>query len=134
MDLNIIKGDMTNLPFDDGKFSFLFSYNTSVHMQKCDFAGAIREFSRVLIPGGLCFVNFLNSDCDTYGRGIEIAPGEFLQMDCGEEVQYTHYKDDEPVSLFDGFDIIYSEKSKIKRNVDGRNYTSGYLNFILKRL
>lgn len=51
---------MKEIPFDNEFFSFLFSYNTSVHMKKQDFSLALSEFYRVLKYGGLCYVNFLS--------------------------------------------------------------------------
>ena len=86
--LNIIQGDMKDIPFQDVSFSFLFSYNTSVHIKKSDFSIAISEFFRVLQPGGLCYVNFLTHECSTYGAGTEINEGEFIQVDNDEDVLY----------------------------------------------
>ena len=134
MDLNIISGDMTKIPFERDFFSFLFSYNTSVHIKKTDFLLAMQEFSRVLKPGGLCYVNFLSEECDSYGKGIEISTGEFIQKEFGEEVLYSHYNVDELEKYFNGFDNVYSEKRLVKRNIEGEVYTSGYLDYILRKL
>lgn len=134
MDLNIISGDMTKIPFEREFFSFLFSYNTSVHMKKVNFLSAMQEFSRVLKPNGLCYVNFLSEECDSYGKGTEISTGEFIQKEFGEEVLYSHYKADELEKYFNGFDIVYSEKRVIRRNIEGEEYISGYLDYILKKL
>ncbi len=133
MDLNIIKGDMINIPFKNKFFSFVFSYNTSVHMKKKDFLLALEEFLRVLKPSGLCYVNFLNEECDSYGKGLEISPGEFLQIEDGEEVSYSHYNDEELKGYLNGFEILYKEKRVIKRNINGEECTSGYLDYILKK-
>lgn len=133
IDLNLSKGDMRNLPFDDNFFDFLYSYNTSVHIGKKDFAIALEEFLRVLKPKGLCYVNFLSEDCTSYGKGIEIEPGKFKSIEDGEEVVYCHYKDDEPENYFQGFKIIYSEKRIIRRYIDEEEYISGYLDYILEK-
>lgn len=133
MNLNIIKGDMTNIPFEKDFFSFLFSYNTSVHMKKEDFLLALHEFSRVLKCDGLCYVNFLTEECDSYGKGLEINSGEFVQSEEGEEVLYSHYKEEEIIRYLDNFEILYREKRIITRNIDGKKYTSGYLDYILKK-
>ncbi len=77
IDLNLSKGDMRKLPFNDNFFDFLYSYNTSVHICKKDFSIAFKEFLRVLKPKGLCYVNFLSEDCTSYRKGIEIESGEF---------------------------------------------------------
>lgn len=133
MDLNIIKGDMTKIPFDDEFFSFLFSYNTSVHMSKEQFNSALDEFLRVLKPGGLCYVNFLSEECDSFGKGVEIRQGEFMQNEEEEEVLYSHYKEAEVEQYLKGFNIIYKEKRLVKRTIDDMEYTSGYIDYILKK-
>ncbi|SKC69196.1 class I SAM-dependent methyltransferase [Maledivibacter halophilus] len=131
MDLNIIKGDMKKIPFINEFFSFLFSYNTSVHMRKEGFSQALLEFYRVLKHGGLCYINFLSEDCDTYGKGVQVGDGEFKQIEDNQEVFYCHYKDNEVEQNFYGFEIIYKEKRIIQRKIDEREYTSAYLDYIL---
>jgi len=134
MNLNIISGDMTKIPYEREFFSFLFSYNTSVHMKKTDFLRAMQEFYRVLKPNGLCYVNFLGEECDSYGKGTEISAGEFSQKEFGEEVLYSHYTAAELEKYFIGFDIVYCEKRVIRRNIEGKEYISGFLDYILKKL
>lgn len=132
IDLNIIEGDMTNIPFKDEFFSFLFSYNTSVHMRKHDFSVALAEFDRVLKHGGLCYVNFLSEDCDTFDKGVQISDGEYRNIEDDEEVIYCHYKAEEVEKKFQGFDIIYKEKRIIQRKINGgEKYKSAYLDYIL---
>lgn len=133
IDLNISKGDMLEIPFGDESFSFLYSYNTSVHMRKKEFIKAIVEFNRVLKTGGLCYVNFLSKECDTYGKGIEVSNGEFKQKEGNKEVCYCHYSDSEVEKNLDGFDIIYKEKRMIIRKIDGKECTSAYIDYILKK-
>ncbi len=130
-DLNIIFGDMRKIPFENEFFSFLYSYNTSVHMKKEDFSLALSEFYRVLKPGGLCYVNFLGEECDTYGIGKEIGEGEFLQIEDNDEVIYCHYKDNEIEQIFTKFEVIYKEKKSVKRKIDYKENTSVYLEYIL---
>ena len=49
---------MLELPYEDSSFSFVFSHHTVFHMLKVDIKRAIDEMRRVLVPGGLLFVNF----------------------------------------------------------------------------
>ena len=62
MPLNIIGGDMRRIPFPSAYFSFVYSYNAIDFMIKPDIAIAMQEITRVLRPGGLCYVNFLSVD------------------------------------------------------------------------
>lgn len=133
MDLNIVLGDMRRLPFGDASFSFLFSHNTSVHMRKRDFTEALREFARVLRPGGLCYVNFLGHGCDTFGRGVPLGPGEFACREDGEEILFVHYEDAEPEALFGGLDVVYRERRTVERMGHGAVHRSCFLDYILQR-
>lgn len=131
--LNIIKGDMTALTYGDQSFSYVYSYNTSVHMTKRDFKEAICEFHRVLRPGGLCYINFLNEDCDTYGVGEEVSEGEFKVFESEEETRYSHYRQLEIEKMIHGFEVVYKERKFITRKVDGIEMHSGYYDYILKK-
>ncbi|MBZ9622492.1 class I SAM-dependent methyltransferase [Clostridium tagluense] len=131
-DLNIIQGDMKKIPFNNESFSFLFSYNTSVHMKKEDFSLALSEFYRVLKYGGLCYVNFLSEECNSYG-GIQVGEGEFIQIEDNEEVFYCHYKENEIEQCFKKFEVIYKENRLIKRKIDDKEYTSAHFDYILMK-
>ncbi len=133
INLNITKGDMKEIPFGNEIFSFLFSYNTSVHMKKKDFLFALKEFYRVLKPEGLCYVNFLSEKCDSYGKGNQISEWEFIQIEDNEEVFYCHYREDEIEQYFNGFEILYKEKRAIQRRIDDEKYTSSYFDYILMK-
>lgn len=132
--LNIIQGDMKKIPFSNEFFGFLFSYNTSVHMKKRDFSLSLSEFYRVLKYDGLCYVNFLSEECNSYGKGIQVGEGEFIQIEDNEEVFYCHYKDSEIEQCLRKFEIIYKEKRVIRREIDGKEYISAYLDYILKKI
>lgn len=131
IDLNIIKGDMTDIPFENESFSFLFSYNTSVHIKKVDFYKALTEFNRVLKKDGLCFVNVLTEECDTYGIGQNLGEGQYRLTEDGDDVMFCHYKDDELEEHLKGFDIVYKEKRIIKRTLNKRISTSAFIDYVL---
>ncbi|MHA2033254.1 MAG: class I SAM-dependent methyltransferase, partial [Candidatus Kariarchaeaceae archaeon] len=58
--LNIVTGDIRDIPFEDESFSFVYSINTTVHLSKHDNLKAISEIHRVLKPEGLCCLNFIS--------------------------------------------------------------------------
>lgn len=131
VNLNISFGDMLDLPFDDKAFSFVYTYNTSVHMRKVDFVKAFSEMFRVMKIEGLCFINFLSEECDTYGRGNEVAEGEYI---CDEDgTRFTHYKKDEIMSIINKFELVYFEEKKIIRYIDGNEIKSGFYDLIIKK-
>jgi len=70
---------MRTLPFEDASISFAFSYTTIFHMPKDDVACSMGEIERVLKPDGLCFVNFLSVESDSFGRGEQVGKGALLE-------------------------------------------------------
>lgn len=44
---------------------------------------------------------------------------------------YCHYKDNEIEQAFTKFEVIYKEKKSVKRNIDDKENTSVYLEYIL---
>jgi hypothetical protein len=49
LELNITKGDMRKLPFEDESISYVYSYNSIFHMKKEDIAKSISEIKVYLI-------------------------------------------------------------------------------------
>ncbi len=133
IDLGLRQGDMRQVPFEDQTISFVFSYNTIFHMSKQDIATAMQEIKRVLKPGGLCFVNFLSVDSDSFGQGKEVNKGEFLEVERGEEITHTYYEDDEPDAYFGGFEMLHREKRIRSRWMDGTEYVRAYIDYIARK-
>jgi 2-polyprenyl-3-methyl-5-hydroxy-6-metoxy-1,4-benzoquinol methylase len=131
INLNIELSDMTNIPKPNESYSFLYSYNTSVHIPKSQFVQAISEFNRVVKKGGLIFINFLNYDCDTYGKGRKISDGVYAPYN--DETQFVHYSSEELEGLLGNFEIMYFEKKIISRKIDNEVIQSGFFDYILKK-
>ena len=56
--LNVIEGDATALPFDDGQFDLVYSFKVLAHVE--NIGQALTEISRVLTPGGVAVLDFYN--------------------------------------------------------------------------
>ena len=132
MDFNIIKGDMRELPYEDQSFSFVFSHHTIFHMSKEEVGKAIKEMERVLVLGGLIFINFPSYDCVGYGEGTEVEKGEFLQMEFGEEVLHSYYEDREADMYFENFDFISIRKWILLKN-EGWVDNMGMIEYIARK-
>ncbi|MFX0006407.1 MAG: class I SAM-dependent methyltransferase [Promethearchaeota archaeon] len=129
--LNIIKGDMRNIPFDSKYFGYVYSYLSMVHLSKNQTSQAINEIHRVLVPGGLCYLNFLSKDDKWYDENEATKSGEIFSDN--EELIHSYYDDDEADGFFHNFDIIYKEKRHILK---GRYFNTGrtcVLDYILKK-
>jgi len=114
-ELGISEGDMREIPFSDGSFSFVYSYNAIGFMTKPDIAIAMSEMERVLRPAGLCYVNFDSVD--------DPDRSEFSESSFVREVlrsrRFAHYEDDEADAYFDGFTILRKEKRLVEKLYEG---------------
>ncbi len=121
MKLNIIKGDMRKIPFDDESFSFVFSQNSICHLTKNDSMMAIREMVRVLKPGGYLLVDFMSTESSYFGSpslGEEIGNGEYQYIDDdGDRVLHCLHSDGEPDKYFTGMKVTRIVKT-ISQNLN----------------
>jgi ubiquinone/menaquinone biosynthesis C-methylase UbiE len=115
MKLNIVEGDMREIPFEDESFSFVFSLNSLCHLTKRDTTRAIGEMMRVLKPEGHLLVDFMSTDSSYYGSpslGKEVVVGEFQYIDDdGVAVLHSFHSEGEPEQYFAGMKIIQTVKT-----------------------
>jgi len=67
----IKKGNNRSLPFEDNEFDILIS-NNALHYERneSDYLDALKEFSRVLKPGGCLYIMTVGPDHDIYKKAI----------------------------------------------------------------
>lgn len=134
VNLNISKGDMRQLSFEDQSLSYIYSYNSIFHMTKKDIQKSINEIKRVLKPGGLCCLNFLSLEDGDCGTGKELGRNEFLQIERGEEVIHSYFGIDEAEGFFSDMKIIYKENRTIERFYEGEKIKQGYIDYIIEKI
>jgi len=137
MDLNISKGDMRALPYEDESFSYVYSYNTIFHMSKEEINKAIGEINRVLKPGGICFVNFLTTKDFRAEMGEKIAEGEYLQKERGGLILHSYHEEDEPEKYFENHGLKVGYKETRVRMVpapNGGTVTLGLVDYIVEKI
>lgn len=133
VELNITKGDIRKLPFEDETISYIYSYNTIFHMKKKDILKAVKEIKRVLKPGGICFINFLTINDENFGRGEKVGKGEFLQVEDGEKIVHAYYDIGEAEEYFKDMKIIFKENRVLERIFEGENIKQGYVDYIVQK-
>ena len=133
-DLNISKGDMRNLPFENESISYIYSYNSIFHMTKKDINKSIQEIKRILKPGGLCCLNFLSVYDEDYGEGKMLGENEFLQIERGEEVIHTYYEINEAESHFTDMKILFKENRILERIYENKKIKQGYIDYIIQKI
>jgi ubiquinone/menaquinone biosynthesis C-methylase UbiE len=130
--LNIAVGDMTDLPFEDCSFDFVYSYNSIFHMKKNNIEKAVTELKRVLKPNGLMFVNFLSIDDFRCGEGPDLGDNQFEQMD-DEPVIHSYYGHHEADQYFDDMALLVKEQRIFQRIYEGNLIKQGFVDYILKK-
>jgi tellurite methyltransferase len=95
------------LPFEDGSFDYVLSWNVIYHGTMGDVARRLAEVWRVLKPGGLFQGTMLPTRNANCGIGRLIAPGTFV-VDGAEEKGHPHFYcgASELVALFAGFELL----------------------------
>jgi len=128
-ELGICEGDMREIPFPDGSFSFVYSYNAIGFMTKPDIAIAMSEMERVLRPAGLCYVNFDSVD--------DPDRSEFCESSFVREVlrsrRFAHYEDDEADVYFDDFTILRKEKRLVEKLYQGKTIHQARIDYIARK-
>ncbi|MBK5115059.1 MAG: class I SAM-dependent methyltransferase [Candidatus Heimdallarchaeota archaeon] len=133
MKLNLITGDMRDLPYEGGSFSFVFSYYTIFHLTKKDMKKAMEEMRRVLTKDGLCFVNFMTTEDGMYMEGEELVKGECWLNEGGEKILHSFLNDEELQEYTAGFDIVSYDKRFIRRPKWWGDYQGCYFDLILQK-
>lgn len=132
--LNIKKGDMRNIEFEDEFFSFVYSYNSIFHMSKSEIKLTINEIGRVLKKKGLCFINFLSIDDCRFGEGDKVGSGEYLQDENNKKIVHSYFDDNEAEEYLTNFKVLFKEKRVIERYEDGKKYKLSYIDYIIEKI
>ena len=113
--LGVRQGTADALPFDDGSFDFVLSWNVIHHGTLGDVGRRLAEIWRVLKPGALFQGTMLPTRNINYGRGRTVAPDTFV-VDRAEERGHPHFYCDAAtlVALFAGFELL-SLKQQLQR-------------------
>lgn len=109
-------GTADALPYADGAFDFVLSWNVIYHGTLGDAGQRIAEIWRVLKPGGLYQGTMLPTRNSNYGIGRRVAPDTFV-VDGVEERGHPHFYCDAGVlvSLFRGFELLSLTQTQQKK-------------------
>ena len=112
--LGVRHGNADALPYADGAFDFVLSWNVIYHGTLGDTGSRIAEIWRVLKPGGLFQGTMLPPRNVNFGIGRLVAPGTFVNDGPDEERAHPHFYCDAAtlVSLFSGFDLLSLSQSE----------------------
>lgn len=107
LSVNLREAPADALPFADGAFDYVLSWNVIYHGNQGDVGRRLAEIWRVLRPGGRYQGTMLPTRNSNYGLGRRIAPDTFVN-DAIEERAHPHFYCDAAgvVALFAGFELL----------------------------
>lgn len=103
------EGNIHELPFEDGSFDYVLSFNVIYHGTRREVERAISEIARLLPKGGIFQGTLLSKRNAGYGKGTEIDPGTFvLPAEEGSDKDHPHFYCDagELVDLLSDFELL----------------------------
>jgi SAM-dependent methyltransferase len=106
-------GDMKELPYEDGFFDFVLSWNVIYHGTFLQLKRALEEISRVTRRYGLVYLTLNSTRNKHYGHGAEIEPNTFLNPMKADGDLPHHYSDEDEVrALFEDWDVLYRKEQE----------------------
>ncbi|MGI9449951.1 MAG: class I SAM-dependent methyltransferase [Geminicoccaceae bacterium] len=110
LNIDCRRAEMTALPYDEGSFDYVLSFNVIYHNDPTMVRAAIGEIARVLKPGGHYQGTMLSKRNRNFGLGHEIAPDTFVNEDETDKAHPHFYCDAAGlIALFDGFELLRLE-------------------------
>ncbi len=107
--IDVRKGEMTKLPYEDESFDFVISFHVIYHGIRNDVAKALSEVFRIMRPGGEFFVTFNSADSKSLrsSEGIRIDERTIVKAG-GIENGVPHYYVDKATleALLKEFELI----------------------------
>lgn len=119
VNLQLTTGDMAHLPYADGEFDAILTWNVIYHGTLDVVQQTIDEMGRCLKPQGYLICSLISSRHHMFGQGIEIEPRTFVIPGGGERAHPHHYFNQEDIDrCFAAFDILRLEDSTQKKTTD----------------
>ena len=109
-------GRMDDLPFEDGAFDHVLSWNVIYHGDETVLLNTISEVRRVLKPGGTFMLTMLSKrrlwiDREKLNGPQEISRNTWVFDEDGSDKRHPHYYCGavEMLALFQGFEVMWME-------------------------
>ncbi len=117
--LKLTTGDMARLPYADGEFDAILTWNVIYHGTLDVVQQTLAEIARCLKPQGHLICSLISSRHFMSGKGNEIEPRTFVIPGGGEKEHPHHYFNQEDIDrYFSAFTILRIEDSTQKKAND----------------
>ncbi len=114
-----VQGDARNLPFKDNVFNGAVCYDVLQHLLEGERNAAVREVERVLVPGGLLFLQVFGQRDMRYG-GTLVEPDTFRRH---SGIVYHYFSEDEVKSMLSGFTLLKMDSAISLKTFGGEKFT-----------
>jgi ubiquinone/menaquinone biosynthesis C-methylase UbiE len=114
-----IQGDARNLPFKDCSFDGAVCYDVIQHLLGAERNAAVREIKRVLVPGGLLFIQVFGKKDMRYG-GTLVEPDTFRRH---TGIVYHYFSEEEVKSMLSGFRLLKMDSALSVKTFKGEEFT-----------
>ncbi|MCX9026499.1 MAG: class I SAM-dependent methyltransferase [Candidatus Methanoperedens sp.] len=128
VDIDILEGNIFQLPFTDGSFDIVWCYGVLQHLLSKERESAICEFKRILRTEGLLFIEVFGKDDMRYG-GIEVEPDTFSRSN---GIVYHYFDKEEIEGSLSDFSCRIIETRK-KKCFKGKFYTRHMISVVAKK-
>lgn len=118
-DHRIVQGDARNLPFVDNYFDGVVCYDVLQHLLEAERNAAVLEIERVLVPGGLFFLQVFGKKDMRYG-GTLVEPDTFRRH---SGIVYHYFSGEEVKSMLSGFTLLRMDSAISQKTFNGEEFT-----------
>ncbi len=128
IDIDILAGNIFQLPFADDSFDIVWCYSVLQHLLSGERESAICEFRRILRTGGFLFIEVFGKDDMRYG-GSEVEPDTFSRSN---GIIYHYFDKNEVGRSLGDFSCRIIESRK-KKCLKGKFYTRHMICAVAKK-
>lgn len=128
LDIDILAGNVFNLPFMDDSFGIIWCYGVLQHLLWKERESAIKEFKRILKKEGILFLEVFGKEDMRYG-GIEVEQDTFSRRN---GIVYHYFDRHEMEGLLRDFSFNIIESRKEKR-FKGKVFTRHMISAVAKK-
>lgn len=118
-DHRTVQGDARSLPFKDRIFNGAVCYDVLQHLLEGERSAAVREMRRVLVPGGLLFIQVFGNKDMRYG-GTLVEPDTFRRH---TGIIYHYFTEEEVKSMLSGFTLLQMDSAISLKTFHGEKFT-----------
>jgi len=129
IDIDILAGNVFQLPFTDGSFDIVWCYGVLQHLLSEERESAICEFKRILRTEGFLFLEVFGKDDMRYG-GIEVEPDTFSREN---GIVYHYFDKDELEGSLSDFSCRIVEIRK-EKCFKGKFYIRHMISVVAKKI